>query len=409
MTQGTQTTDEFVARLPDEIDAWRRERLVTPATARRILSHYGLGAPEVENARRLNRLTLVVAVLGALLIGSGVLLFVASNWQRVPSYAKLALLVVTVLASYGAAYAAKYRFAAPRIAAGLVLLGTIVYGGGVFLIGQAYHMPVDSIHLYLLWAAGAGAMGYIAVSRPSLVVALLALLIAFGMGVDRAGFESEEWPAVFLPAAVFLVAFGLLHDARPRLRPFRSPYLITGLIGSFVLLYVHTFYGYWEEFGRYRQVDFAYVAGSLLVWPWVAGAIALSAAVVFLQRTRLALLTVAVVAALLLAWGLIAFLPFGDPYNRPIAYALVANGIAAAVIVWGLVAGMWSRRESYVNLALVLFGGIVVGRYLEVAFRMLERSLVFIGVGLVLMAVAFGLERLRRRLAARARHPGGAA
>lgn len=88
----------FLDELQGELDLWQRRGLVSSAQARRILAHYGLAPLVEEEARRTRRLAAIVGVLGAALVGAGVILFVASNWQQLDRPQKVALLLAALVA-----------------------------------------------------------------------------------------------------------------------------------------------------------------------------------------------------------------------------------------------------------------------------------------------------------------------
>ena len=64
-----------------------------------ILSKYGLATKPkkilVDNEKEEDKhteLITVISIIGAILIGLGIIVFVASNWQRIPAFLKLILL-----------------------------------------------------------------------------------------------------------------------------------------------------------------------------------------------------------------------------------------------------------------------------------------------------------------------------
>jgi uncharacterized membrane protein len=66
------------------------------------------------------------------------------------------------------------------------------------------------------------------------------------------------------------------------------------------------------------------------------------------------------------------------------------------VLIVGLMfAGYFWRTENFINVALILFGIDVVTRYFELSWDLLDRSVVFVVAGLLLLAVGVVLERGR--------------
>ena len=80
--------------------------------------------------------------------------------------------------------------------------------------------------------------------------------------------------------------------------------------------------------------------------------------------------------------------------------------IVAGVV--GLVfLGYYRARELYINLGIVLFCIIVFSRYFEFGFGLLDRSVIFIVAGSILIVGGFLVERGRRRVVDRMRGQEG--
>ena len=88
----------FLAQLPREVQRWQAQGLITFDQGHAILNGYHF--PEAVPDSR-NRLVTVLVILGAVLLGLGVILFFAANWQAFPKGFKLGLMLVGVPAIYG--------------------------------------------------------------------------------------------------------------------------------------------------------------------------------------------------------------------------------------------------------------------------------------------------------------------
>ena len=86
------------------------------------------------------------------------------------------------------------------------------------------------------------------------------------------------------------------------------------------------------------------------------------------------------------------------------------NALFALAALGLMVSGYLQGREGRVNLALALIALFVISRYFEYSTTLFDRSLVFVGAGVILLAGGFLLERGRRRMldAMRAGEPGRA-
>lgn len=219
--------NKHIRWLQQEVAHWRAEELVDDALAQRILARYPAAAE-----RGWGRI--IFSAIGAVLIGCGVILFFAYNWQDIPKAAKLALVFGAIAAAHGGAIALASRADAQRaLIESLHALGTMLFGAGIWLVAQIYHIDEHYPNAFLIWSLGALALAW---TLPSLVQALLALLLI----VIWAGVELFDFRAP-MHAAPLLVALGVLPLAWWR----RSAMLLWCALA--VLFFVTAFAAGWIE------------------------------------------------------------------------------------------------------------------------------------------------------------------
>ena len=183
--------------LRGEIETWRSEGLIEPPQAEALMARYPASGPERAWSR------VIFSVIGAILVGFGVILFFAYNWVFLPKALKLALVFAGVLGSHGTALWLDRRGTAPRsLVEGLHVLGTMLFGAGIWLVAQIYHMDEHYPNGILIWSLGALALAW---SLPSLAQGFLAvLLVLLWAGVEVVEFQ---WTADWAP---FLVGLGVV-------------------------------------------------------------------------------------------------------------------------------------------------------------------------------------------------------
>jgi uncharacterized membrane protein len=118
----------------------------------------------------------ILAVLGAVLFGFAVMSFVAAHWTGMSKFARLALLIGSLWACYGAAAVLFQRQLAAFAHAG-VLAGIAVYGAAIMLIAQMYHMEGNPADAVLLWALGALLAAVLARSPAALAATFVLLTV----------------------------------------------------------------------------------------------------------------------------------------------------------------------------------------------------------------------------------------
>lgn len=109
------------------------------------------GSKKEDNQKRTIE---IIITIGAILIGLGVFSFIASNWQDMTRGIKVFILVFSMLASYGVGFYLEEKTGLKKSAYGLYLLGAILYGAGIFLIGQMYHLPLEWPEGFIVWMMG---------------------------------------------------------------------------------------------------------------------------------------------------------------------------------------------------------------------------------------------------------------
>ncbi len=144
----------FQRRLEKEAKRWLEEGIIDPQQRDRILQRYQLMRRAEEKAGPAKLIT-TVSILGSLLVGIGIILFIASNWALIPRWAKLLLIFTSMLGSYGLGFYFRFeKRTYPRVGASLILLGSLIFGAGIFLIAQIFHIKAHEPNGLLLWAAG---------------------------------------------------------------------------------------------------------------------------------------------------------------------------------------------------------------------------------------------------------------
>ncbi len=127
----------FANRLRRELPGWAGQGWITPDGQAAILDE-----AETRAARGLNLIPIALAVIGALTLGAGIILFFAANWDEMPKITKLIVLFGSMWIAYAiAARGLSASAGASRaIAHAMLLLGVILFGANIQLIALIYHM-----------------------------------------------------------------------------------------------------------------------------------------------------------------------------------------------------------------------------------------------------------------------------
>ena len=409
--------DEFLARLPDEVRRWQDQGLISAEQGRAIMSGYPASGRHVAAHRTQGRLVSILAILGAVLVGLGVVLFFASNWEGIPKPVKLAMILIAIPAVYGIGYWLRYWRGAQQVGAAVILLGCLLYGAGIHLVAQAYNVPVNDPILFLYWFLGVLPMAYLTRSQ-------VILYLGVGLFLAAVGFRLQDWlersdrevvfgaSALYLALGVLLYALGRLQAQFDLPRTYARAYEYVGLVTAFGSIYLLTFRDLFDD-SRYRapRAD-ANIGGEFWIAFYVAVGLAIAVYAIVLARQELrrppwlADAREAVAALVILA---AAVLVVNVAIGRDMFYPILFNALLFLGILGLLFSGYLRGRESLINIGLAFFILDVITRYFEFGWTLLDRSLVFIVAGAVLLAGGCLLERGRGHVFQRMRGAGGVA
>lgn len=359
------------------VDRWHAAGVIDDATAQRIRAWESQhGSAE---ASRFGRFAFG---FGGLLLGAGVLLFVAANWQWLSPWGRFALLAVTIAVLHSGGGIAAAR--SPALATTLHAVGTAALGGGIFLAGQVFNLAEHWPAGFLLWAIGAAAALWLLRDWPQAVwLAILApaWLIGEWFASDLLGSVRPGAPlaGVFVIALAYAAAVTPASDAAWR--------RAIALLGALVIVPV----GVLLPFEPGLRPGTAAASGTLVAAAWAA-AIVLPLLVGAWLRGRAAwplLLAAALVVA-------IAQLDRGDQTQVILIHLLYAAG-AAALVWWGV----HERHRLRINLGVLAFALNVLAFYYGSVLDKLDRALGLIGLGLLFIVGGWLLEHARRRLVER--------
>jgi len=387
----------FLRNLEKEIDLWLKEGILLPDQKERILARYKEVKAAEEKAGP-GKLITTLSILGSVLVGIGVILFVASNWSALPNWGRLFIVFSSMIASYGFGFYVRYEARNyPKVGASLILLGSLIFGAGMFLIAQIYHITVHYPNGPLLWGLFVLPLAYLLRFRSLISLAILVLLIWLGMEAHLQALHSSTLRAttlipLFFMAGIVLWGIGLVHRERDRLRIMSGPYILIGTLVTFVAGYVLTFSLYGERFESDAIFIFYPGIGVLFLLAVIARCLPGKKEKGWIPETF------GLVVLMIIIIFLSLFFPKASPTNARGDLRLFLNILFALEIVGLVVLGFIRRYPVYVNIGLLFFALDVIARYFDFFWELLPRSLFFILGGLLLLLGGILLERKRRKI-----------
>lgn len=367
---------------------WQKAGLIDESLAGSIRQY------EAEQGKPAGRQWQVVValILGSILLGAGVLLFVAAHWDRVSPAVRTMLVLSLLIFFHGLGLLVQEKF--PALARAMHALGTVAAGAAIALLGQIFHMQEHWPAAVLLWALCAGAGWFLLRDQFQQTLTLL-LVPAWILSewVERASYYrgGSVYCARILAVigVVYLVAF--LRSER------RITFGILFSAGALLLpIAVSLLQESWID-GAY-PLRAAFLPASLrgIVWLIQLAAIGVG---FFAERQSLVPSLATVAVSWLLPWAQtvrVHDFRTGTWTSRDpslLAYLMVA-GLSVLFVWWG----MRMAAKALVNYGVVGFALTVVWFYFSSVMDKLGRSLGLITLGVLFLAGGWLLERMRRRL-----------
>jgi uncharacterized membrane protein len=364
------------------ISMWQGAGVIDAETATRIRAFEAQQA----SMERLRWPVLVALGLGGLVICAGVLLFVAAHWDQLsPGERFTVVLVLTAVFPVAGALAAP-RF--PALATTLFAVGTVTAGAGIFTSAQIFNIEEHWPNGIFLWAIAA--LGGWLLLRDWPQSAMLAILAPAWVASEwsvRAG-DYEVGSEILLAGLACLAIAYFTVDREKSDSGARKAMVWIGGIAILPVIAMLVAGGD-PVFNRY---NFAALSFGIEAIGWIV-ALGAPLLVAFYSRGQKFWLN-GVAAIWVVALSIIS--RHTSLEHSVASYLWLAIG-AAALIAWG----MSERVKDRVNVGVAGFALTVLGFYFSNVMDRLGRSASLVGLGLLLIAGGWGMERMRRRLVAR--------
>jgi uncharacterized membrane protein len=382
------------ALLPFDMDAadryltrWQSAGLLDEPTVTAIRNYERL---QVRPAGRQWQVLLAL-ILGAILLGAGVLLFVAAHWDAISPLSRMCLTLLMLVFFHGLGIAARDRFAG--FATAMHALGTISAGAAIALVGQIFNIQEHWPAAVLLWAICAAAGWWLLRDQFQQTLALLLIPAwVFSEWIDRTRPYSgaDVYFARMLAVVAVIYLASLLHSRRRATAGILFGFGAVALPIAIGMLaqgwFTPSYYGqHWD----FVPISCRVVAFAVMFVTIAGGAI--------LERQSIVPSIAVAAVAMILPWAQTTVRASTWPRYEPsvFAYALVAT--FSIVLVWW---GVRIAAKSLVNYGVVAFAATVMWFYFSSVMDKLGRSLGLITLGILFLAGGWILERTRRRLVA---------
>ena len=368
---------------------WRSAGLIDETTESSIRAYESAEAQ--PTGRRWQ--VILALLMGGILLGAGVLLFVAAHWDDVPPRWRLAMVLSMLALFHGAGVIARERF--DGFATAMHALGTVAAGAAIALVGQIFNMQEHWPAAVMLWALSALAGWWLLGDQFQQTLTLL-LVPAWLISewCDRA--SVYDGSSVYLGrmiavlAAVYLTAF--IHSRR------RVVFgILFGVAGVSLFVCIRILANGWEHYAFRHEWGF-------LPMPLRATAFAILLLSLgfgwYVSRQSLVPAGVVAMTAFVLPWAhsVVSETTFNGSTGRHSEANLAAYALVAAASVFLAWWGVHEGSKALVNYGIAAFALTVMWFYFSDVMDKLGRSLGLIMLGVLFLAGGWMLETMRRKL-----------
>lgn len=384
------------------IETWKDKGLITEDQAVLMIE-------DLRNYRKeqgSQRLIVGLSTLGAIVLGLGVILFVASNWQYFGAEAKVLMLstfaFVSLLVGYYLQFGSK---SFPKVGSAIILLASFIYCATIFLVAQIYHVNAYNHQLILLCLMGILPLAYILKSKVFGLFLMIGFYIWLGffafrsLNIDRHGDAFVGLPVLFVVSSVLLYYVGGFHFVRKSLAKLGMVYRYVAINVGMLFLLVLTF---GEISGKIDRLGLELISNSIklaysqlsltvIIVAVVSVLIGIVYAVLNPLRSRELMIEMLVTMGLLMVCVVFLILP-----RESDLFTYIFNLLMILIMLGFFVLGYIKHDMALVNSSILYISIYLMVRYVDFFWQALDKSLFFIIGGAILVGGGMFLERQRR-------------
>ncbi|MDF2883176.1 MAG: Protein of unknown function rane [Clostridiaceae bacterium] len=308
----------------------------------------------------------IMLIIGALLLGLGILTFVASNWRFLGKASKFTIIIVLFCLSNITSYKLSKNY--PRTSLSFMYISVLTYGAGIFLVAQIFNYGGEFTNAFLLWSLGI--LPYVVLFKDKLLFILSdTFLIIYVLG--QFNFNKIPFFILILCPVVYyinskinfgeiaaffnnsLLIFTILYFLDRYIHNFTVNSIAFFIIGLFMFYFPMKMH---KEVFKFQGNIIYSVSGLLLTFPqnWSG------------------------------FWNNLKIL-------NENSYTYISTVFAISLLIYLL---FQTKRKNLVSLIAIFI--IIIRYYFDTFYSFMPKSLFFIFGGAILLGFGYYFERVRR-------------
>ncbi|WP_040205245.1 DUF2157 domain-containing protein [Neobacillus jeddahensis] len=319
---------------------------------------------EIEALYDVEKLSFTKTLLyvGSILIGAGVLSFVASNWGEIGKTIKFLFIIGLFIACNFAGYKMEIHY--QKTSKSLYYLGVLVFGAGIFLVEQMFHLGQSFQASFLWWSLGIFPLAWVLRDKWILFASSVFALVYLLDEHYLQGGSIPYWILLWI-AAIYILNGKIGFSKKTG---FVTAVLSLAFIGTMISFFIN---GY-----EYFQ-DPSYMYGLIYL---IIGVV-----LVFLKGK---MRDIYVIVGYLTHGAAALILSFEGTW--PLDWLYIPFSLLYILFVLYLI-----NRGSL--LSIIILCVMIFRFYLDISFAFLPKSFVFIIGGFLLLGFGFYFEKQRKK------------
>ncbi|MDD5526612.1 MAG: DUF2157 domain-containing protein [Candidatus Omnitrophica bacterium] len=421
----TKAVQWLYQELPDLVT----KGVITEAAANNLRGHYG----EVKTSDKKWFVIISCSVLGALLIGLGIILLFGHNWEQLSRQVRTILsLLPLMIAQVLAFWVVLKRSASQALKEGTATFLSLMVGASIALISQTYNIPNDTPAFILTWmllivpltyfmeATIPAAIYVVGVSAwaghfwneplkaflfwPLLSVviphfiwslkqkkytvrsAILSLVMATGICVGAGFTLGRTFPGSWIVIYSSIITIFYLLGAwefKGISTNWQRPFHILGGVGIFILMFMFTFRFPWESISH----RYYYASNEISSWTAIPDHMLTfvligSAMLLFFQFAK----RQDWMRTLFGALPFLALFGYAVGGSSPAFSMFLFNIFLLIISVYRLMTGIQSNNLGIINTGIFMLATLVLARFFDSEMSFVIKGLVFILIGVGFLA-----------------------
>lgn len=374
-----------------QIERWVEKGYIDESLAK-VLE---LDIKEENEKKRKITTQIVLYTIGVILLGTGVVTFVASNnWilellEKTPLLQILILLVLSILSLWTGWKIGYNKQNFPRLGGALVFLSTLLIGAAYIQMGQTYNWSTNASSVLALWFISIFPLAFIFKSKPVNWLSIIVFVITFPYFYYDWKYDTTEVWTIFMPFVLFgiLYTFANIPFIQKKFCNFSISYKLTSLIPAFFTFLILIF----SVEDSYRMLNIHYLAIPVIlilinIWSYLA-----DKGEDNLKKSE----TIFIISVMLFVIIMLV-----SANVNPVLIMILSHIFLISILSLGIYWGYKYENISLINLSNLFLLIYLLSVYCRYGWNYIDKTIFFLLGGIGLVSIGIFLEKGKKRLLA---------